>query len=99
MNSEKISTGFIVLSLVCIMSVSAFAADKPTAEPETCMTADCHADYKAKAHVHGPVGLGDCKACHESTDPAKHAYKLVREGSKLELHDVLCLYFLFNVKL
>jgi predicted CXXCH cytochrome family protein len=65
------------------MSISAFAADKPTAEPETCMTADCHADYKAKAHVHGPVGLGDCKACHESTDQAKHAYKLVREGSKL----------------
>ena len=83
MKSEKISAEFIVLSLICIMAASAFGVDKPTAEPKTCLSADCHADYSAQKHVHGPVGLGDCKACHKSTDASQHAYKLVRKGREL----------------
>ena len=83
MKLKKISSELMVLLFVCVISAMAFGVDKPTAEPKTCKTADCHADYSKKPHVHGPVGLGDCKACHESTDPQKHAYKLARSGRDL----------------
>lgn len=73
---------FLVLALVGLVSLSN-AADKPTSLQETCVTADCHVDYAEKAHVHGPVELGDCKACHESVEPAEHTYKLAHQGRDL----------------
>jgi len=61
----------------------AVAVDKPTSEPKTCRTAECHTGFSKKKHLHGPVGLGDCDACHESTDPKKHSYKMAESGRKL----------------
>src|SRR5262245_25926836 len=30
----------------------------------TCATAGCHADLKERRHVHGPIAVGNCDACH-----------------------------------
>jgi predicted CXXCH cytochrome family protein len=57
--------------------------ERPTTPQTTCVTAECHAVYGTKAHVHGPVGLGDCKSCHEPVDHAAHTYKPTRQGRDL----------------
>jgi len=59
------------------------AVEKPKTPQATCVTDECHANRKSQAFVHGPVGLGECKSCHEATDAADHTYKLVREGRDL----------------
>ena len=56
---------------------------KPTTPQKTCVTQECHAGYAKKAHVHGPVSLGDCKSCHEQEDAAAHTYKLTRPDRDL----------------
>jgi predicted CXXCH cytochrome family protein len=73
------------LGLVALLIVSgtAMAVEKPTTVQTTCVTAECHASYKAQAFVHGPVGLGDCKSCHDSNDPAEHTYNMTRPGRDL----------------
>ena len=62
--------------LICVWSGWVFAVDKPTTLQDTCVTAECHSGYGKKAHLHGPVELGDCKACHKPVDPAQHSFKL-----------------------
>jgi predicted CXXCH cytochrome family protein len=69
------------LTLIC--AVGAWGVDKPTTTQKTCVTEECHASYAKRPFVHGPVGLGDCKSCHEETNAATHTYKLAREGRDL----------------
>jgi len=79
---EKFSSKLVILlTSVFISSIS--AVEKPTSPQKTCVTEECHADYSKKAHVHGPVSLGDCKSCHKVTDPNKHSFQFVRKGSDL----------------
>jgi len=73
----------LVILLIGLLACSVTAADKPTTEQTTCVTAECHADYAKAAFVHAPVGLGDCKACHKSVDPSLHTYKPAQEGTDL----------------
>ncbi len=70
-------------ALVCVVAASSLAIGKPTSMPKTCVTEDCHNTYDEKWYVHGPVSLGDCKACHEAVDPNEHTWKLAREGTDL----------------
>ncbi len=72
-----------IIAVVVILAAGAWAAEKPTSPPKTCVTEDCHADYAKKAYVHGPVSLGDCKSCHEAVDPNAHAYAVARTGRDL----------------
>ena len=72
-----------VLLLICLVISRGYAVEKPTGPQETCVTQECHKDYKTKSHVHAPVELGDCKSCHKSLDPEKHTYQLVRQGRDL----------------
>lgn len=72
----------------CIIPVLVFAGlaqgvERPTSPQTTCVTAECHGDYAKRAHMHGPVSLGDCKSCHEPVDPNAHTYKLARQGRDL----------------
>ncbi len=68
------------------------AADHPAPRPDgplpyeaACITPECHASFRSRAHPHGPVGSDDCQVCHEP-DVGGHVYPLTREG------DDLCLY-------
>ncbi len=70
-------------TLVLAFVAQAGAVDRPTTPQKTCVTSECHAEYGKKAHVHGPVSLGDCKSCHEETNVATHTYKLTRTGRDL----------------
>lgn len=75
----------LVILLMVLTAGKAIAAEKPTTEQKTCVTAECHTDYAEgkKEHVHGPVSLGDCKSCHEAVAVEKHTWKLAREGRDL----------------
>jgi predicted CXXCH cytochrome family protein len=91
----------MLILLTMSMSTLTWAVDKPTTAQTTCVTAECHGDYKAMPFVHGPVGLGECKSCHEAADATKHTYTLARSGrdlceychldqaAKLHVHDPL----------
>lgn len=71
------------IAVALIGAVRAWGVEKPTSRQETCVTAECHADYSKEAFVHGPVGLGDCKSCHTPVDPNAHTYELARAGNDL----------------
>ena len=43
--NKNICVGFVLMSIVFVISGSAVAANKPTVEPENCVTADCHGNY------------------------------------------------------
>ena len=79
---KKIDEKLIVL-LVLVFTSLTFGVEKPTSIQKTCVTEECHGDYSEKAYVHGPVGLGDCKACHKTLDPEKHSFQLLREGREM----------------
>ena len=81
MMSKKNYRSAIVL--VCVLVSSGLAVEKPTTPQTTCVTDECHADYGKKAFVHGPVSLGDCKACHKPLNPAEHTYEFDRKGKDL----------------
>ncbi len=72
-----------VILLICVLISNVLAVEKPTLPQETCVTEECHADYAQKAYVHGPVALGDCKACHKPLDPNEHTYQFVRKDGDL----------------
>jgi predicted CXXCH cytochrome family protein len=85
-------TRFNAYTLICFQScivlatclaTMAQAVERPSSPQTTCVTAECHNTYGTRPHVHGPVGLGDCKSCHESADPEAHTYKLTRQGRDL----------------
>ena len=78
---ERVYRSAIVLT--CVLMADGFAVEKPTTPQQTCVTEECHADYGKKAYIHGPVGLGDCKACHKSLNPQEHTYEFVRTGKDL----------------
>lgn len=61
------------------------AVAKPTSaiDPASCVTAQCHANVKNFAVLHGPVNVNGCDACHELTNPAEHTYKLARDKKEI----------------
>jgi len=69
--------------LICVSISTGFAVEKPTSPQETCVTAECHAEYGKKAFVHGPVGLGDCTACHKPLSSEEHTWQFERKGRDL----------------
>ena len=74
----------IAFLLFCmLMSSTVLAVDKPNTPQTTCATKDCHTVYSTKAFVHGPVELGDCKACHKPLDSKKHTFEFIRKGQDL----------------
>ena len=79
---ERFSEKSVTL-LICVLASTVLAVEKPTTLQKTCVTEECHTNYSEKAYVHGPVGLGDCKSCHESIEPKEHSWQLVREGRDL----------------
>jgi predicted CXXCH cytochrome family protein len=48
-----------------------------------CVRAECHADIRNYAVVHGPVGVNACDACHALTDAEAHTFRLTRAKSDL----------------
>ncbi len=79
---KKLNEKLIVL-LILVCTSLVFGVEKPTSAQKTCVTEECHGDYGEKTYVHGPVGLGDCKACHKTLDPKKHSFQFVREGKEM----------------
>ncbi len=71
----------ILLLSVCVASV--FGVVKPTSIQKTCTTEECHTVFGEKAYLHGPVGLGNCQACHKPVDPNKHSWEFVRKENDL----------------
>jgi predicted CXXCH cytochrome family protein len=69
--------------LICVLTSTGLAVEKPTTPQKTCVTEECHADYGKKAYVHGPVGLGDCTACHKPLNPEEHTFQFDRKGRNL----------------
>ena len=69
--------------LFCVFISNGFAVEKPTSVEKTCVTEECHADYGKKTYVHGPVGLGDCTACHKPLVPEEHTWQFEREDRDL----------------
>ncbi|MHC4239447.1 MAG: cytochrome c3 family protein [Planctomycetota bacterium] len=82
MSSKKLGYRLVVL-LVCVLACSSRAVEKPTSPQKTCVTEECHADYGKEAHVHAPVGLGECKSCHKPLEPKDHTWQFVRKGRDL----------------
>lgn len=72
-----------VALLIFALVSNVTAAQKPTTPQTTCVTAECHTDYGQIEYVHGPVALGDCKACHKPLNPQEHTYQMAREGADL----------------
>lgn len=73
----------LVAVLVCLSGSIVAAVEKPTTPQQTCVTAECHAEYAKKAHVHGPVSLGECDACHKPLKVEEHTWQFVRKGKDL----------------
>lgn len=69
--------------LICIFISTVLAVEKPTTAQKTCVTEECHSDYGKKAYVHGPVGLGDCTACHKPLSVEEHTWQFERTGKDL----------------
>jgi len=72
-----------VVSLICALASTGLAVEKPTSPQQTCLTAECHAEYNQNAEVHGPVALGDCKSCHKPVNEQEHTYQMARKGPEL----------------
>lgn len=72
-----------IIGAVCLLSGVSWAVEKPTSLQESCVTAECHTTYKEKSHLHGPMELDDCKACHKPVDPAEHSWKLLHSINDL----------------
>ena len=75
---DRIYKSAVLLILISIST--GFAVEKPTTPQKTCVTDECHADYGKKEYVHGPVGLGDCTACHKPLVPEEHTFQFERKG-------------------
>jgi len=75
--------GKLVIVLICVLISSGLAVNKPTSPQKTCVTEECHAEYSKRAYIHGPVGLGDCKACHKPLEPKEHTWQFVRKPRDL----------------
>ncbi len=60
-------------------------AERPTVAvaPESCVTAECHADVKRHNAMHGPVVANACNACHEPADVERHTFGLTRSKEEL----------------
>lgn len=74
---------FIVLSLsLWDRETVSFAEAK-----ESCITDKCHSKMGKDKFVHGPVAVGDCKACHKPVD--KHKFTPIKNISELcyQCHD------------
>ncbi len=69
--------------LICVLMSTGLAVEKPTTPQKTCVTEECHAEYGKKAYVHGPVGLGDCTACHKPLKQEEHTWQFDRKGRDL----------------
>lgn len=70
-------------SLALCLTAAAIAQTAPTTRTPTCTTAGCHTRELSAKFLHGPTAVSACDICHEYTDPAKHDFKLKREGSQL----------------
>ncbi|MBZ0172719.1 MAG: hypothetical protein K8E66_10095 [Phycisphaerales bacterium] len=55
----------------------------PTTRVRDCTTDGCHAPVLDHEVLHGPTGISECGACHEYTDPARHAFVFKRKGADL----------------
>lgn len=58
----------------------------PVRRDASCVTEDCHVAVKAYPHVHGPIHVDACDACHLMVDEDEHQFAILREG------DALCTY-------
>ncbi len=82
----KMSGNTCCVSAVLLLGVlisDVLPAQKPTTQQQTCVTSECHAEYAKNTYMHAPVGLGDCKACHEPIADAEHTWQLARKGRDL----------------
>ncbi len=60
---------FLSLAFLAAMSVASWAAEPP--KNDNCISEKCHANMGKAKYVHGPIGVGQCKVCHQQTK-AKH---------------------------
>jgi predicted CXXCH cytochrome family protein len=70
------------LALLARAATAGEEAPKVLDTKAPCANKTCHADFAKKKHVHGPIAVGECKACHVWKDN-KHEFTIAREGSKL----------------
>ncbi|MCU0963291.1 MAG: hypothetical protein MUF48_24630, partial [Pirellulaceae bacterium] len=65
---------------------AAAAPARRAAPPDTndlnCLAADCHGPLAATPHVHGPLAVKECAACHEPKPPGHH-WKPTRKQPEL----------------
>ncbi|MCC6680309.1 MAG: cytochrome C [Phycisphaeraceae bacterium] len=75
----------VAMGVVGLAATTALAVDKPTTAiaPDSCVTAECHANVKDHAVLHGPVNVNGCDACHTLTDAAAHSYQPARPANEL----------------
>jgi len=73
-------------ALAATLALSAFAGtpQAPTdLDPKvSCSSKDCHDAFAKKKHVHGPISVDECKACHVWKDN-KHKFTLAQKGTTL----------------
>ena len=78
----------LALAVALALASLASAGEAKKKAPEkldpkaACISTDCHPDLAKKKHVHGPVSVGECKACHVWKDN-KHEFSLAHEGTRL----------------
>lgn len=89
--------GVLLQGVVCLLLVissisqaqttalSSPAIQKPTGpvDPASCVTAECHAEVKDYAVVHGPVNVNACDACHKPVDVQQHTFEYSRDKTEL----------------
>jgi predicted CXXCH cytochrome family protein len=72
-----------MIVMICILSGFSLAVEKPKSLQPSCVTEECHAAYKEKAYLHGPMESDDCQACHKPVDPSQHTFKLLHTVNDL----------------
>lgn len=68
--------------VLCLSGVTATAFSAPGAKPR-CSTAECHATVAKQAYLHGPIGVGDCAACHSPHEGKGTPTQLRAKGAAL----------------
>ena len=66
--------------MVVLLAVAPARSRQPPDYSGSCTAAACHAAYKKKPVVHGPVQTDSCDACHLPVEGEAHRFEWVEEG-------------------
>ncbi len=87
MNIQRI----YMVSVAIVICLRFTHSQQKQATQESCITAKCHATFGTEKFVHGPVAVGECKACHQPVQNEKHKFVPIKKAEDfcLKCHERL----------